>query len=225
MCWKTKDKYYEDKCKKIVMLDQLHSQLPYKKIAGLRPTTNRILQSIKSKQGKCLLEKEEVMERWAEYVEELYKDDNREEYDMDNNVNEFYSISSEEIAAVIKELPKGKACSYDNIPELLQEMGENGIAIMTSLINKIYQSGYIPEDFRRSIFVPVPKVNRAQECNDFRTISLISHASKVLLHLIKRRIVPIIEKQVRESQMGFRKRKGTSDAIFQLRMISISVIN
>ena len=174
------------------------------------------------------MEKEAVMERWGEYVRSAVRqrrDDNREEYDMDNNVNEFYSISSEEIAAVIKELPKGKACSYDNIPELLQEMGENGIAIMTSLINKIYQSGYIPEDFRRSIFVPVPKIYRAQECNDFRTISLISHASKVLLHLIKRRIVPIIEKQVRESQMGFRKRKGTSDAIFQLRMISISVIN
>ena len=144
---------------------------------------------------------------------------------MGNNVDEFYSISSEEIAGVIKELPKGKACSNDNIPaELLQEMGENGIAIMTSLINKIYQSGYIPEDFRRSMFVPVPKINRAQECNDFRTIALISHASKVLVQLIKRRIMPIIERQVGESQMGFRKGKGTGDAIFKLIMISERVI-
>ena len=55
---------------------------------------------------------------------------------------------------------------------------------------------------------------------DFRTIALISHASKVLLHLIKRRIMPIIERQLGESQMGFRKRKGTKDAIKQLRMIS-----
>ena len=92
--------------------------------------------------------------------------------------------------------------------------------IMSRLINKIYKSGNIPEDFRKSIFVPVLKVNRAQECSDFRTIALISHASKVLLHLIKRRITPIVERQLGDSQMGFRKGKGTRDAIFQLRMIS-----
>src|SRR5437899_3566788 len=58
---------------------------------------------------------------------------------------------------------------------------------------------------------PIPKVSKAQECNDFRTIALISHASKVLLHLIKRRITPIIERQLGDSQMSFRKgdRKST----------------
>ena len=91
---------------------------------------------------------------------------------------------------------------------------------MTCLINKIYQSGFIPEDFRESIFVPIPKVSKSQECSDFRTIALISHASKVLLHVIKRKITPMIERQLGDSQMGFRKEKGTRDAIFQLRMIS-----
>ena len=71
-----------------------------------------------------------------------------------------------------------------------------------SQINKIYKSGYIPEDFRESIFVP--KVSKAQECGDFRTIALISHASKILLQLIKRRITPIIERLLGDSQMGFR---------------------
>src|SRR2546425_12581233 len=94
------------------------------------------------------------------------------------------------------------------------------IQIMTRLINKIYKSGYIPEDFSESMFVPIPKVSKAQECGDFRTIALISHASKILLHLIKRRITPVIERQVGDSQMGFRNGKGTRDAIFQLRMIS-----
>src|SRR5206468_679923 len=90
----------------------------------------------------------------------------------------------------------------------------------SSDLNKIYQSGSIPEDFRKSIFVPIPKVSKAQECSDFRTIALISHASKALLHVIKRRITPIIERQLGDSQMGFRKGKGTRDAIFQLRRIS-----
>ena len=111
-------------------------------------------------------------------------------------VNEVYMISSEETETVIKELPKGKACGSDNIAaELLQSMREKGMEIMSRLINKIYESGQIPEDFRKSIFVPVPKVNRAQECSDFRTIALISHASKVLLHLVKRRITPIVDKR------------------------------
>ena len=127
---------------------------------------------------------------------------------------------------MIKDLPKGKACGSDNMSaELLQSVGEKGIEIMTNLINKIFRSGYILEDFRNSIFVPFSKVSRAQECNDFRTIALISHASKVLLHLIKRRITPIIERQLGDSQMGFRKGKGTRYAIFQLRMISERMIS
>src|SRR6266516_1302025 len=109
---------------------------------------------------------------------------------MGDLVYEADTISSEGIEAVIrssdKEQPKEKACGSDNISaELLQCIGEKGIEIMTSLISKIYKSGYIPEDFRDSIFVPLPKVSRAQECSDFRTIALISHASKILLHLIK----------------------------------------
>ena len=52
--------------------------------------------------------------------------------------------------------------------------GEKGMQIMTRLINKIYKSGYIPEDFRESIFVPISKVSKAQKCGDFRTIALMS---------------------------------------------------
>src|SRR5437867_2651273 len=163
----------------------------YQKIKELQPKGNRRLQTIKSKQGTVLMEKVEVMKRWAEYVKELYKDENRrvdDIIDMGQMENEIYTICSEEIEAVIRDLPKGKACGSDNISaELLQCMGKKGTQIMTRLVNKIYKSGYIPEDFRESIFVPIPKVSKSQECGDFRTIALISHASKVLLHLIKKK--------------------------------------
>jgi len=171
------------------------------------------------------LEKEQILNRWAEYVEDLYDDQNRVDADMGDLVNEVYNISIEEVRNVIRELPKEKACGEDNISaELLQCMGEEGIQTITNLMNKIYKSGYIPEDFRKSIFVPLPKINKTQDCSDFRTIALISHASKILLHLIKRRITPIIERQIGDSQMGFRKGKGTRDAIFQLRTISERVL-
>src|SRR5437867_561275 len=229
LCREAKDKYYEDKCKEIEMLDKAHSQLMYQKIKELRPKGNRGLQTIRGKQGNALVEKDEVMERWAEYVEELCRDETRGEdasIDKSQMESEVYTISSEEIEAVIRDLPKGKACGSDNISaELLQCMGERGVQIMTRLINEIYQSGHIPKDSRESIFVPIPKLSKAQECNDFRTIALISHASKVLLHVIKRRITPIIERQLGESQMGFRKGKGTRDANFQLRMIGERIID
>src|SRR3989441_11469446 len=145
LCRQAKDKYYEDKCKEIEMLDKVHNQLMYQKIKELRPKGNRGLQTIKSKQGNVLMEKDEVMERWAEYVEELYKDENRgvdDIIDMGQMENEVYTICSEEIEAVIRDLPKGKAYDSDNVSaELLQCMGEKGIQIMTRLINKIYKSG------------------------------------------------------------------------------------
>src|SRR5437867_4577278 len=77
LCRQAKDKYYEDKCMEIEMLDKAHSQLMYQKIKELRPKGSRGLQTMKSKQGNVLMEKDEVMERWADYVEELYKNENR----------------------------------------------------------------------------------------------------------------------------------------------------
>ena len=137
------------------------------------------------------------------------------------HTNEVYSISVEEIKEIIKDLPKEKAYGDDHIPaELLQCLGEEGIEIVSKLllINKIYNSGCIPQDFCRSIFIPLPKTAKAQDCSDFRIITLISHASKILLKLIKKRITPTVENYLSESQMGFRKGKGTRDAIVQLRM-------
>ena len=87
------------------------------------------------------------------------------------------------------------------------------------MINLVYISGYIPEDFRKSIFIPIPKTVKANECNDFRTIALISHVCKILLQIVIARITPVVERRLSESQMGFRKGKGTRDAIFQLQMV------
>ena len=61
---------------------------------------------------------------------------------------------------MIEDLPKGKTCCNDNISaELLQGMGEKGIEIVTNLINKVYKSEYIPEDFRKGVLVPISKVS------------------------------------------------------------------
>ena len=133
------------------------------------------------------------MERWAEYVEELYDGKSPGEANMGDLINEVYCISSQEIRTVISEIPKGKACGEDNISaELLQCMGEEGLEKITERINMIYKSRHIPEDFRKSVFVPLPKINKAHDCHDFRAICLISNTSKILLQLRKKIITSII---------------------------------
>ena len=75
--------------------------------------------------------------------------------------------------------------------EILQNL-IMGISSITELINKIYETGDLPIDFINCVFIPIPKVSKAMECNEHRTISLISRAAKFRLKIIKKRIKPIM---------------------------------
>ena len=77
MCRVAKEEYYNVKCRELEELDRVHSNLLYDKIKEFQPKAHKVMQQIKSQQGVLLHEKEEVLERWAEYVEELYEDASR----------------------------------------------------------------------------------------------------------------------------------------------------
>ena len=72
------------------------------------------------------------------------------------------------------------------------------------LCNKVWKTGVWPLDWKRSVFVPIPKKGDARECSNNRTIALISHASKVLLKIIQRRMEPYVEQELSQTQAGFR---------------------
>ena len=91
-------------------------------------------------------------------------------------------------------------------------------------MDKIYKTGDIPKEFLNSTFIAIPKTSNAMEFGEFRTISLIPHINKILLQLIRKRISPIIERNLSESQYGFRKNCGTSIAIHLLRTIGERMI-
>ena len=94
------------------------------------------------------------------------------------------------------------------------------IKIVCQLCNKILESGEWPTDWLRIIFIPIPKTVGTMECAEHRIIALISHSSKVLLRILFSRIAKTAEEQIAEEQMGFRKKVGTRDQIFNLRMIT-----
>ena len=117
-------------------------------------------------------------------------------------------------------MKSGKTTGPEDIPiEALMALSEDNTDLLTNLCNTIYNSGYIPMEMRKSIFLPIPKKLKAQNCTDFRTTSLRSHVTKLLLKIIQIRLKDRIEKEISTLQSGFRPGKGTREGIFNIRTI------
>ena len=95
---------------------------------------------------------------------------------------------------------------------------------LTQLINKIYETGEWPKDFLDVTMVALQKKKQAKKCSDYRTISLISHVAKIVAKILNRRLERKIEEVMGEDQFGFRKGKGTRDAIGAVTILSETVL-
>jgi len=116
---------------------------------------------------------------------------------------------------------RNKATGDDDVPgEVLKLFGECDLKIMTKLINTIYETGEWPKDFTEVTMIASNKKPQAKKCSDHRTISLIAHTAKKVAKILRRRIGKKIEVVVGEDQFGFRRGKGTRDAIGMFRIIS-----
>ena len=117
-------------------------------------------------------------------------------------------------------MKKGKSAGVDNIPsDLAQQVGEEAITALTTICNKIWQTGEWPAPWTRFIVITLPKNGNLQQCQNFRTISLISHPSSVMLKIILNRLEPQAEKIIAEEQAGFRAGRSTTEQIFSLRIL------
>jgi hypothetical protein len=126
-----------------------------------------------------------------------------------------------EVERVIEEMRDKKATGYDDVPvEALTLLGDDGLNLLTQLINNIYESGERLKDFTEVKMIALKKKPKARKCTDHCTISLIAHVAKVVASVIRRRSEKKIEDVLGEDQFGFRKGKGTRDAIGILKLIS-----
>ena len=181
---------------------------------------------IEDKNGEKLREKEAILRRWEEYLSELYAEEKRPdminiESECEVNIDDRgCEILKSEVEKALKELKNDRAVGRDDIPaEIWRAMGECGIVELTKLFNQIYETGIWPEDFLEMVMVPIEKKKGATKCSDFRTIGLISHAAKVLLRVLNRRLYARLDQDMGEEQFSFRKGRGTRDAIGVMRMI------
>ena len=107
---------------------------------------------------------------------------------------DMHSILRDEVELAVRKLKKGKSAGADNIlGELIQAGGDPVISILTNMCNKIWQTGEWPTPWTQSLVITLPKKGNLQMCQNYSTISLISHPSKVMLMIILNRLKPQAE--------------------------------
>ena len=113
-----------------------------------------------------------------------------------------------------------KASGVDGIPaELFQILKDDAVRVLHSICQQIWKSQHRPQDWKRSVFIPIPKKGNAKECSNYRTIALISHPSKVTLKILQARLQQYVNREIPDVQAGFRKGRGTRDQITNVRWI------
>ena len=107
-----------------------------------------------------------------------------------------------------------KASGGNEIPvELFQILRDDAVKAMHSICQQIWRNQQWPQDWKRSVFIPIPKKGNAKECSNYHTITLISHTSKVMLKILQARLQQYVNCKLPDVQAGFRKGRGTRDQI------------
>ena len=107
-----------------------------------------------------------------------------------------------------------KASGGDGIPvELFQILKDDAVKVLHSICQQIWKTQQWPQDWKRSVFIPIPKKGNVKECSNYCTIALISHASKVMLKILQARFQQNMNREFLDVQAGFRKGRGTRDQI------------
>ena len=202
----------------------------WKVIRRLRSRRNDTSHSIKSKEGAALDNQSDILRRWAEYFKNLLnptvhteqwsppKDFRRSPTDRDEQLNEELP-NLEELNDALQKVKEGRAAGVDEIrPEMVKTMGTNGVAWLLQIFRNIWKSGRCPSDWSTAALVPLYKKGDIADCNNYRGISLLSLPSKLFATVLLRRCQKLAEHVLSEEQTGFRRGRGTTDAIFTLRI-------
>ncbi len=218
-----KQEFLEKKCQEVESHSSTnHSRDLFKAVKEITGKKTPKLNVVKDDRGEILTEGEEIKQRWQQYCQGLYA--SRDGLGGVTEPIEFEEeepdILRSEVVMAMNKLRTGKAPGCDDVPaELIKETGEEGVDVIHKLCNLIWKEKSWPEDWTRSVFLPLPKKGDTRECKNNRTISLISHASKILLYVIVGRIKQHMHQEISPEQAGFVEGRGTRDQIANMRSI------
>ena len=103
--------------------------------------------------------------------------------------------------------------------ELFQILKDDAVKVLHSICQQIWKTQQWPQDWKRSVFIPIPKKGNVKESSNYQTIALISHASKVMLKILQAKLQQYTNHELPDVQAGFRKGKGTRDQITSIRWV------
>ena len=161
-----------------------------KKIRDTKGKFHAKMSIIKDRNGMYLTEAEDIKKRWQEYTEELYKKDL---HDPDNYRGVITHLEPDILEGEVKwalgSITTNKASGGDGVPvELFQILKDNALKVLHSICQQIWKTQQWPQDWKRSVFISMPKKGNAKEHSNYRTTALISYAKKVKLKILQARL-------------------------------------
>ena len=160
-----------------------------KKIRGTKGTFHAKMGTIKDRNSMDLTEAEDTKKRWQEYIE-LYEKDH---HDPDNHDGVITHLEPDVLECKIKwdlgSITTNKASGGDGIPvEQFKILKDDAVKVLHSICQQIWKTQQWPQDWKRTVFISIPKKGNAKECSNYYTIALISHASKAMLKILQVRL-------------------------------------
>ena len=169
-----------------------------------------------------LREAEDIKKRWQEYTEGLYKKDL---HDPDNHDGVITHLEPDILECEFKwalgSITTNKASGGDGIPvELFQILKDDAVQVLHSIFQQIWKTQQWSQEWKTSVFIPIPKKSNGKQCSNYHTIALISHASKIMLKILQARLQQYVNHELPDVQAGFRKFRGARDQIANICWIS-----
>ena len=211
-----KKAFLSDQCKEIEENNKIEKTRDlFKKIRDTKEKFHTKMGTIKDRNGMDLTEAEDIKKSWQEYTEELYKKDI---HDRDNDNGVITHLEPDILECGVKwtlgSINMNQARGGDGIPvELYQILNDDAVKVLHSICQQIWKTQQWPQDWKSSVFIPIPKKGNAKEWSNYHTIALISHASKLMLKILQVRLQQYMNCELPDVQAGFRKGRGTRDQI------------
>ena len=162
-----------------------------------------------------LTEADDIKKRWQEYTEELYIKYLNDTDSHEGVINHLEpDILECEVKWALGSITMNQASGGDGIPiELFQILKDDAVKVLHSICQEILKTPQWPQDWKRSVFTPIPKKGNTKECSNYCTIALISHTSKVMLKILQAGPQQYVNRELPDVQAGFRKGRGTRGQI------------
>ena len=220
-CRRDKNAHIENICKEIDQYSSnIHTKDLFKKVKLLTAKRKPKTWMIEGENGVVISDRIQVVDRWRKYCSDLYTNTGQQDSPrMDDDFVREPDILLAEVEHAISRL-KNKAVGGDGIAaNLIKNFGKEGTQLLHTICQKIWRTGQWPDDWTESIVIPLHKKGSTKKCENFRTISLLSHASKIMLDIINKRLSAFTDWQIADEQAGFVTGKGTREQIMNVRLL------